>query len=282
EAILDAGIAEVVHACDDPGEVSGGGADVLRARGIPVRRSDESPFASGLAAPFVKRVRTGRPWVIAKWAQTIDGRVATRTGESKWISCDASRRRVHMLRARVDVMLTGIGTVLADDPMLTARGVPLRRVARRVVLDTRLEIPESAAIVRTARDVPTTVICDSGIATAAIAASRRAALESMGVEVLGSPGSLEGLDVGAALELLVETHGVSTVMVESGPRLVGSMLRDDLLDEAVIYVAPMLLGDELAQSVAVGRVVESLSSGRRLRLWRSRRVDQDMELTYRR
>src|SRR5262245_31119451 len=126
DAIIEAGISRVIYAREDPAEVSGGGAAVLRAHGIPCDLSSLSPFATGISDPFVKRIRTGLPWVTAKWAQTIDGRIATRTGESKWISGELARRRVHRLRGSVDAILTGIGTADTDDQMLTARAVPTR------------------------------------------------------------------------------------------------------------------------------------------------------------
>jgi diaminohydroxyphosphoribosylaminopyrimidine deaminase/5-amino-6-(5-phosphoribosylamino)uracil reductase len=247
----------------------------------------ESPLATGLGAPFARRLATGLPWVIAKWAQTIDGRIATRTGESKWISNDQSRRRVHQIRGRVDAILTGIGTVLADDPLLTPRGVRARRVPIRVVADTDLDVRLDAALVRTAKEVPTIIACDATLVNAEIARGRVAALQAAGARVLGVPararaGSGSGIDLAALLRLLAGDHGVATVMVEAGPGLLGSLVEEDLIDEAVIYLAPMLLGDELAKSVAVGRVAEQLKSARRFQLWRARPVGDDVELTYRR
>lgn len=286
-ALIEAGVARVVYARRDPNGAKGGGADTLRAAGIVCEECSESAMAFGLAAPFLKRLATGLPWVIAKWAQTIDGRVATRTGESKWISNDRSRRRVHRVRSRVDAVLTGIGTVIADDPMLTARGVGVRRVARRVVADTDLDLPLGCALVRTAREVPTIVACDASLVTAEIAREKVRALQSAGVHVLGVPartrsGSASGIDLGALLRVLNAEHQVATVLVEAGPGLMGSLVEDDLVDEAVIYIAPMLLGDELAKSAAVGRVAEHLRAARRFELWRARPIGSDLEVIYRR
>jgi diaminohydroxyphosphoribosylaminopyrimidine deaminase/5-amino-6-(5-phosphoribosylamino)uracil reductase len=282
--IRDAGIARVVFARLDPHTSKGGGAAALRDMGIDVRQSDASPLANGLAEPFIKRETTGLPWVIAKWAQTIDGRVATRSGESRWISGALSRRRVHALRTRVDAILTGIGTVVADDPQLTVRGVRVIRTPVRVVADTDLDIPLDSAIVRSARETPTCVLCEAALTNAAITARVRGELERAGVRLLGVPGdaSGRGLDLRAALLSLRRELNVSSVLVEAGPGLVGALVDADLVDEAVVYVAPLLLGDELARSVAVGRVAESLSAARRLRLWRAKVVGDDMELVYRR
>jgi diaminohydroxyphosphoribosylaminopyrimidine deaminase/5-amino-6-(5-phosphoribosylamino)uracil reductase len=287
EALIEAGVARVTYARRDPHPQKGGGHEVLEAAGIPCEESTESTLAIGVSAPFVKRVKTGMPWVIAKWAQTIDGRVATRTGESKWISGEAARRRVHRLRARVDAVLTGIGTVMADDPMLTARGVPIRRRAMRVVADTDLDLPSESALARTAREVPTLVACDKSLVGADIMRQRQHELEALGVQLVPVPagqraGGGGAIDLTSLLRMLHVEHGVSTVMVEAGPGLLGSLIEDDLVDEAVIYIAPMLLGDELAKSVAVGRVAEQLKAARRYALWRVRPVGDDIELIYRR
>lgn len=282
DAIIASGIARVVIGCPDPNPVAAGGARMLRDAGIEVTFT-ESKSSATVTAPFIKRITTGLPWVVAKWAQTIDGRVATRTGESKWISGELARGRVHRLRSRVDALVTGIGTVLADDPMLTARHVPrMRRVARRVVCDTDLDLPVNFAVVRSAKTYPTTIVCAAELATAEITASKRAALAEAGVEILGVSASAIGVDLEAMLRALVKCYGVSTVMVEAGPGILGSFLDHDLIDEAVVYVAPLMLGDELAKSAAAGRVAPTLASGRRLELLRARPLGNDLELVYRR
>ncbi|MBM4107738.1 MAG: bifunctional diaminohydroxyphosphoribosylaminopyrimidine deaminase/5-amino-6-(5-phosphoribosylamino)uracil reductase RibD [Phycisphaerae bacterium] len=284
EALIEARVARVVFAAPDPSPSKGGGEGRLRAAGVEVARSDASPLASGLAEPWIHRMRTGRPWVIAKWAQTLDGRVATRMGESKWISGEASRRRVHRLRARVDAIVTGLGTVVADDPMLTPRGV--RRVRRRplrVVVDPDLEIPETCALVSTAGQAPTIVACAAELLGAEIARLKRERLEAAGVTLLGTPASARGwLDLRELLTGLHRERGVATVLLECGPGLMGALFEQDLIDEAVVYVAPLVLGDELARGVAEGRVARSLTAGRALRLWRVKAVGGDVELTYRR
>ncbi|GJQ30362.1 MAG: riboflavin biosynthesis protein RibD [Phycisphaerae bacterium] len=282
--VLDAGVARVVFARRDPHPTKGGGAAWLTARGVTCDLCEASRLAIGLSDPFVHRVTTGRPWVIAKWAQTIDGRVATRTGESKWISGDLARRRVHRLRARVDAVLTGIGTVVADDPMLTPRGVRVIRPAARVVADTDLDISPQASLVTSAREHRSLVACEAELAGSAIMARRRGVLEQAGVTIVPVPPSSNGLgiDLRSLLELLHRSHGVATVLVEAGPGLLGSLLEQDLIDEAVVYIAPMLLGDELARSVAVGRIAESLRAAKRMYLWRLKAVGEDVELVYRR
>lgn len=283
-SIVQAGIARVVYARPDQSPGKGGGAGILREAGVAAELSGLSRLATGLAEPWARGIQTGRPWVIAKWAQTLDGRLATRSGESKWISGEASRRRVHRLRARVDAVLTGIGTVLADDPLLTARGVPVRRVAKRVVADSDLDLPAAAGLVKTARETPTIVACDRELAGSTLTSAKREELGFAGVTVMGVPASANGrgLDLASLLTGLRRDHGVTTLLVEAGPALLGSLLEQDLIDEVVAYVAPMLLGDDLARAVASGRVAESLLHARRLRLWRTRVLGDDVELTYRR
>lgn len=284
DALLEAGVSRVVYAASDPSPGKGGGGERLRSAGVEVARSGASELAASLSEPWALRRRLGRPWVIAKWAQTLDGRVATRAGESKWISSEASRRRVHRLRARVDAIVTGLGTVLADDPMLTARGVRrVRRWAARVVVDTELEIPESCRLVATARAFPTVVACARELLSAEIAREKRSRLERAGVRLLGVESSPAGrLDLRSLTGALLREMGVATVLLECGPGLLGAMLEQDLVDEAVVYVAPLILGDELARGVAEGRVAPSLSAGRLFRLCRARPTGGDVELTYRR
>ncbi len=285
EALIAAGIARVVYARPDPGELSGGGAKILREAGIDVVLDESDPVARGLSEPFVQQLDTGRPWVIAKWAQTVDGRIATRTGQSQWISGELSRGRVHRLRARVDAILTGLGTVIADDPMLTARGVRrVRRTATRVVVDHHLDTPLNCRLVTSARETPSLIACDSAMASSELTTAKRAALADRGVEVMGVPGGREGLhhiDLAQLLKQL-SARGCSTVMVEAGPGMLGSLFEANLVDEAWVYVAPLLLGDEQAPGAARGRAVPALEGGRPLRLVHTRRLGDDVELWYRR
>jgi diaminohydroxyphosphoribosylaminopyrimidine deaminase/5-amino-6-(5-phosphoribosylamino)uracil reductase len=280
DALIEAGIAEVVYAAADPNHLARGGASVLGHAGVRVRQSDASVLAFAVSAPFRQRVEHGRPWVIAKWAQTLDGRIATRAGDSQWISNAGSRRRVHALRGRVDAILTGMGTVMADDPALTVRHGHPRKQPIRVVLDADLDIPLDRRLVRTARQTPTIICCEAKLATAAISETKRAELAKAGCRILGCPAGPGGLDLHATLGRLHEHAGVCTVMVEGGAGLLGSLFEADVVDTAVAYIAPLLLGDELARAVAVGRVATALSAGVTLRLGRVRRVGEDVELTY--
>ncbi len=285
QALIKAGIARVVYAASDPNPAKAGGAAALRAAGMDAVLNTSSPLATRLADPFIKRMTTSMPWVIAKWAQTIDGRVATRTGESKWISGEWARRRVHALRARVDAVLTGIGTVVSDDPMLNARlpHTP-RRIAKRVVVDTDLRIPLDCTLCSTARDIPTLVACERSLACTTYTAKRRAALDQLGVTIvpIADQGTGNGLNLPELLRVLARDFGVSTVLVEAGPGIMGAMFEEDLIDEAVVYIAPLMLGDEQAKAVAVGRSADKLTNARRFDLTRVKNLGGDIEITYRR
>lgn len=279
DAIIAAGIERVVCARRDPNPVALGGAERLAAAGVEFELTEASPNATRLSDAFIKRLTTGMPWVIAKWAQTIDGRVGTRTGESKWISNERSRRNVHRLRARVDAVVTAIGTILADDPVLTARGGwTRRRIARRVVIDPGLEIPENAQIAHTGDEAPLMVVC----ADEALVQQRKIALlTGLGVEVV-SLGSADEVSVDAVLRHLVDTSEATNVLIEAGPGLLGRLFDGDLVDEAHVYIAPKLLGDDHAKPAVRGRVAERLSDAREFALDRVRRFDDDLMMVYRR
>jgi diaminohydroxyphosphoribosylaminopyrimidine deaminase / 5-amino-6-(5-phosphoribosylamino)uracil reductase len=280
-AILGAGISRVVIARADPHPKGAGGAEVLRERGVAVEFNAGSRLAVDLASPFVKRTTSGLPWVIAKWAQTIDGRVATRTGESKWISGALARARVHRLRARVDAIMVGMGTVRSDDPLLTARDVGrVRRVAVRVIADPRLEMPLTSALVRTAREAPVIAVFDESAGGQVRA--RAAALEERGVRTVALPADARGISIPALLRFLSWQMGATNVLCEGGPRMLGSLFEAEAVDEAVVYLAPMILGDEHARGGAEGRDAPSLTLARRFALARTKRLGDDVELTYRR
>ncbi|MFN0132026.1 MAG: bifunctional diaminohydroxyphosphoribosylaminopyrimidine deaminase/5-amino-6-(5-phosphoribosylamino)uracil reductase RibD [Phycisphaerales bacterium] len=275
DALIEAGVARVVAARPDPNPVSGGGQVVLQTAGISCVFSLESELATRVSDPFVRRVTTGMPWVMAKWAQTPDGRLVTNPDEPRWISGEAARRRVHRLRARVDAIMTGIGTVLADDPLLTARGVArVRRVAKRVVIDGRLETPTDSAMVRTARDVPLIVACAAGATR--LFSTRSEALRAAGVEIVEFAAEGERLDLRAVLRLLSEAKAVTTVMLEAGPRLLEAMFAAELVDKAVVHVA----GTDVLGTEAAMRSIPAYADRHRLPLVHSRRVGADLELTF--
>jgi diaminohydroxyphosphoribosylaminopyrimidine deaminase/5-amino-6-(5-phosphoribosylamino)uracil reductase len=239
EAIVAAGIARVVIASDDPtGKASGRGLGILRDEGVAVDvvNGEVSNAACLINQPFRKHAKTGRPLVTWKAAMTLDGRVATARGDSKWISGEASRARAHRWRAECDAVAIGIGTALADDPLLTARVEGVERQPRRVVFDSEARLPLTSQLVRTAREVPLIVVCSR--------AANRTATETLaaaGVEVIVVRGDTEGARVSAALAELGQ-RDVQSLMLEGGPHLAGAFMDAGELDEARVFVAPLLAG----------------------------------------
>jgi diaminohydroxyphosphoribosylaminopyrimidine deaminase/5-amino-6-(5-phosphoribosylamino)uracil reductase len=240
EAILTAGIRRVVIGCLDPNpNVTGGGAQRLGDAGIEVEVGVAAAEARALIAPWAKFVTTGLPHVTLKLALSLDGRIATRTGASKWVTGPEARAKVHELRARHDAVGVGIGTVLADDPRLTVRDTALLngRVPTRVVFDSRLRLPLNSVLVQTAREAPTWVLTGGDAPEEA-----EAALVDAGCAVVRVPNSAEGrVDVTAGLRLL-GSQGMVSILIEGGAELAGSVLAARLADELHAFVAPVLLG----------------------------------------
>jgi diaminohydroxyphosphoribosylaminopyrimidine deaminase / 5-amino-6-(5-phosphoribosylamino)uracil reductase len=237
DSIVEAKVTRVVVGCRDPDpRVTGGGAAALRKAGIQVDVGCLEVQAEHLIAPWAKFVTTGVPYVLLKLALSVDGRIASRTGASKWVTGPEARARVHLLRAQQDAVMVGIGTVLADDPRLTVRDAP-GPSPLRIVLDTKLRIPIGSRLVQGAREVPTWVIC-----TIDAPSSAAEALLERGVEVLRAPASAEGrIEPIAALKLLA-SRGIVTVMIEGGAELAGSVLAGAAVDELHCFIAPILLG----------------------------------------
>lgn len=252
-ALRRAGIARVAYACEDPNPVASGGAAALRASGVAAFRLP-CPEADDLAEPFLRRIRAGRPWVIVKYAQSADFRIAGRPGDPRWISSAASRLMVHRERGRVDAVLTGMGTVLADDPLLTVRGVSARRVPLRAVWDPRLVIGLGRALVRTAHEHRTVIGCTA--AGLASGPHRAAALRAAGAE------TVEAADPAAFVRAL-GSLGCATVLVEAGPGLVRALDGAGAIDDLWVFTAPHRIGDAGPRTLAPF-TAERLASLRRL------------------
>jgi diaminohydroxyphosphoribosylaminopyrimidine deaminase/5-amino-6-(5-phosphoribosylamino)uracil reductase len=293
DALIEAGVGRVVVGCVDPNpQVAGRGVRKLKRAGIAVDLCEDAlrDAAVRTIEPFAKTITVGLPWVIGKWASTVDGAIATRTGDSKWISNEESRRWVHKLRGRVDAVLTGIGTVLADDPQLTARGVRAKRIARRVVVDPRLRLPLDGQLIATLDQAPLT------IATAKGAASKPKAkrLRARGVEIIelpavakrgAKPGAKPTLNLKPLMRHLVKTHSATNVLLEGGPGVMGSMIHQNMVDELAVFIGPRLLGDAqhtppVAWPGAAGEVLK-IVSGKSLSLDQVKRIGGDVMLTYR-
>jgi diaminohydroxyphosphoribosylaminopyrimidine deaminase/5-amino-6-(5-phosphoribosylamino)uracil reductase len=237
KALIEAGVARVVAAMEDPNPlVAGSGLAALRQAGIEVSSGLLAAEAAQLNPGFVKRMRSGLPWVRCKLAMSLDGRTAMASGESRWITGEAARRDVQRLRARSSAVLTGIGTVLADDPSMNVRLDDTGELHQpwRVVLDSQLRMPAAARMLA--------LPGSTRILTVETDAQKAAALAQGEVSVVTLPGQDGRLDLAAVMRYLAEQQ-LNEIHVEAGPTLCGALLQAGLVDELVIYLAPHLMGD---------------------------------------
>lgn len=266
EALAAAGVASVVAAIQDPNPlVAGKGFALLRAANVAVECGLLAQQAQELNIGFVSRMQRGRPWVRLKVAASLDGKTALANGQSQWITDEAARRDGHAWRAQACAVLTGIGTVKDDNPQLTVRHVATTRQPLRVVVDSRLETPENARVVG-----PGTLIA------AASADNRADALRARGAEIVVLPnasGKVELVD----LMLELGRRGINELHVEAGYKLNGSLLREGLVDELVVYLAPSLLGDG-AQGMFHLPELRSLADRHKLEFTDVRRFGPDLRI----
>jgi diaminohydroxyphosphoribosylaminopyrimidine deaminase/5-amino-6-(5-phosphoribosylamino)uracil reductase len=269
----------VVVAMLDPfPAVAGRGIRLLEGSGIRVEIGILQKEAEQLNAPYIKLLHHKRPWVTAKWAMTLDGSIATKTGDSKWISNSLSRDHVHRTRARMDAMITSVGTVLADDPLLTARPTSYDGMIRtpiRVVLDRTLRIPLNCQLAKSAKGVPTVVVTLEGASSENIAA-----LHSLGIDVLSVPKDDHRSTLEFALDYL-GTKRCTNVMLECGPELMGHAMDLHCIDEIECFIAPLVIGGNSLRPVR-GLGVEKLSEATRWHLVSTTSFGEDTLLTYRR
>jgi diaminohydroxyphosphoribosylaminopyrimidine deaminase / 5-amino-6-(5-phosphoribosylamino)uracil reductase len=273
DAILSAGIARVVIASDDPTpKAAGRGPGILRDEGVRVDFVDGhiGEAARLLNQPFRKHARTGRPLVVLKSAMTLDGKVATRTGDSQWISGEASRARAHRWRAESDAVAVGIGTALADDPRLTARIEGVARQPRRVVFDSEARLPLDSKLVRGETDVPLIVVCSRAAARTSVQA-----LEAAGVDVIVATGENEAARVENALDEL-GAREIQSLLLEGGPHLAGAFLEAGEIDEARMFIAPLMLGGAKARTAVEGIGVGDIAAGSRALAMETERIEDDV------
>lgn len=271
DALIDAGVARVVAAMEDPNPlVAGRGLAALRAAGIATAVGVLEAEARELNIGFVSRMTHGRPWLRLKAAISLDGKTALLNGKSQWITGEAARRDGHTWRARACATLTGIGTVKDDDPRLTVRAVETTRQPLRVVVDSRLETPPTAKLLEDVGEAPVLIV-------GAIENTGRAdALRTAGAEVIVLPDAQGKVDLPLLLTELGR-RGVNEVLVEAGFKLNGSLLRENCVDELLIYLAPCLLGDA-ARGMFNLPELNSLSSRRQLRIHDLRHLGDDLRL----
>ncbi|MFX0543196.1 bifunctional diaminohydroxyphosphoribosylaminopyrimidine deaminase/5-amino-6-(5-phosphoribosylamino)uracil reductase RibD [Roseovarius sp. S4756] len=276
EALVTAGAARVVMACGDPDpRVAGRGVGILRNAGITVESGVMEAEATCDLAGFFRRVTAGRPELLLKLATSFDGRIATRSGQSRWITGPDARRMVHAMRARHDAVMIGAGTARADDPMLTVRDMGARRQPVRVVVSRRLDLPLHSRLGQTARDIPLWLIHGPEADTATIARWQEA-----GARLFACPADAGGLDMCAALNALGEA-GLTRVFCEGGGDLAASLLKADLVDRLASFTAGLALGGDARAGVGA-LALEALEDAPRFTLDEVRRVGSDALTLWRR
>lgn len=270
QALIDAGVARVVVGCGDPDpRVAGGGIARMRAAGLEVVTGVREAEAMAAHEGFLTRIRDGRPMVTLKVATSLDGRIATASGESQWITGPEARRRVHWMRARHDAVMVGAGTARADDPALTVRGMGEVAQPVRVVISRRLGLPVDSVLGRSAREVPVWLVHGPDAPTAA-----RAAWAATGARLLEvTPDASGQVDAGAALRCLGDA-GLTRVFCEGGGALAASFLGADMVDRLAVFSGGLMLGAEGTPSVgAMG--IAALAEAPRFALTRVEQLGPD-------
>ncbi len=271
EAIIEAGIARVFYACADPDpRASGDGHRQLEAAGVQVEAGLLRDEAERVNEAYLKHKRTGRPFVTLKLAMSLDGKIATRSGDARWITGEAARRRVHEMRNSSDAVMVGVGTVLADDPRLTTRGIEGGRDALRVICDSRARTPPDARVISQDSDAPCLVAVAEGAG-----AERVEALREAGPEVLVLPGQNGRVDLDA-LSLALGEREVMSVLLEGGGTLAWSALKSGMVDKVALFYAPMILGGDEAIPAVGGLGIERIADAFRLREMTVERVGDDL------
>jgi diaminohydroxyphosphoribosylaminopyrimidine deaminase/5-amino-6-(5-phosphoribosylamino)uracil reductase len=273
DALIHSGISRVVAPIEDPNPaVSGKGFADLRARGIAVDQGLLAAEAERVNEQYIHFMRTKRPFVHLKVAVSLDGKIATRTGDSRWITGVESRARVHELRREYDAILVGVGTAIADDPLLTDRsGKPRRRPLSRVVLDERLQLPIESQLVRTAKEAPVVIVTSTCAKAPDIAL-----LEASGVQVIGDDSG--GRNLQAVLDELGRRE-IQSVLVEGGANIAGNFFAAGLVDKVTFFIAPMIIGGRAAPSAIGDPGAETIADAWRLRNIEMHRRGNDLEVT---
>ena len=266
DALIHAGVTRVVAAMADPNPlVAGQGIQRLTLAGIRAETGLMEADARALNPGFISRMTRNRPWVRLKTASTLDGKTALANGQSQWITGDAARTDVQKLRARACAVLTGSGTVLADDPRMTVRDFDIGRQPLRVIVDSNLLTPPTAAI------LPALIACRTS------QPERRAALTAAGAEILELPDARGRVDLAALLSKLAQ-QGINEVHVEAGAALNGALLESGFVDEWIAYIAPLAVGHD-ARGLFNQTPLESLAQAARFRLEEVRQIGDDLRLT---
>lgn len=272
QTIIDSGIATVHMAMLDPNPlVSGKGKAELEAKGIITHLGEREAEAQEIVEAYVKYITTGIPFVIAKFAMSLDGKIATRTSDSKWISSDWSRRYVHQLRSQMDAIMVGVNTVLMDDPQLTARMVETDRQPTRIIVDSRGQTPSSAAVFQ---QQGKTIIA----MTNAVELTRANEYTNAGAEVVSLKSKNDRVDIDELLKVLGKKE-ITSVLVEGGGTLLGSLFDLGLVDKVIAFIAPIIIGGEEAVTPVAGHGVETVTQALRLNRVEVEQFGDDIMIT---
>jgi diaminohydroxyphosphoribosylaminopyrimidine deaminase / 5-amino-6-(5-phosphoribosylamino)uracil reductase len=276
QAVIDAGISQVILGALDPNPIAAGGIGTLTASGVAVVTGVHEERCAAINAPFFKRVASGLPYVTLKWAMTLDGKIATHSGDSKWVTSEPAREFSHRLRACHDAILVGVGTVLADNPSLNVR-LPLietgRFRPRRVILDSRARTPLTGALWEVPNSSAPTILV-----TAAAEPSRVQALRNKGAAVLVCAEKDGHIDLHAALKTLSEL-GVNSVLVDGGSAVLGAFADARLFDAVRVFVAPKIAGSGKSLTAVGGGGVEKMQDALKIGTLRSKAIGDDLLLS---
>jgi diaminohydroxyphosphoribosylaminopyrimidine deaminase / 5-amino-6-(5-phosphoribosylamino)uracil reductase len=272
KAILDSGIKNVVVGMKDPNPgVKGGGIEFLEKNGVNVKTGVLEKECMELLESFTKFVKTGRPFVIAKSALTLDGFTATSTGHSMWVTGEVARRYVHRLRSRVDAVMVGVGTVIADNPLLTSRFAGKNsRNPHRIIVDTHLKIPPDSRLLNDDADVRNYIVTGKKVSGEKI---KR--VERSNTSVIRCPVKDNHIDLTALMDIIGQIN-ITSILLEGGAALMGSMLRERLIDKFLIFKAPKLLGGSDGMPMATGKGPLSMNDTLNLDRIKTRMIGPDI------
>ncbi|MGX9135465.1 bifunctional diaminohydroxyphosphoribosylaminopyrimidine deaminase/5-amino-6-(5-phosphoribosylamino)uracil reductase RibD [Rummeliibacillus sp. JY-2-4R] len=270
--VIEGKVSRVVVAMQDPNpQVAGRGIKLLRDAGIEVKVGVLEDEAKRLNERFIHNMLTSKPFVISKFAMTLDGKIATHTGHSKWITGETARKDVHEIRHEVDGILVGVGTVLADNPSLTTRLPQGGKNAFRIILDSKLRTPLDANVMDTT-EAKTIIVTDS-----AIERTKVAEYEAKGVQILYVPTNEHGLDLNATLDILYQ-EGITEILVEGGGAVHASFIRQHLVDKYIVYVAPKIIGGEHSISPVRGEDVDMMDAASLLSFDTFEKMGEDLRI----
>ncbi len=274
DKIVEKKIGRVVVGALDPNPlVAGRGIGKIRNAGIPVITGILAEKSAALNEVFMKYIVTKRPFVVLKAAMSLDGKIATAEGESQWISSEASREEVHRLRHELTGIMAGIGTVLADDPMLNCR-IPGGKQPIRIIVDSHLQIPENSKLVSSAKEYPLIVATVENSD-----AVKKERLEACGAQIVEVPADPDGhVDLNILMERLGEMK-IDSILLEGGGRLAEGALQAGIVDKVQFYIAPMLIGGENAKTPVEGRGISALSKAWHISDWKAETIGNDIKIT---